>query len=65
MVSFIHIADKNDEQAILRNGIRPMNRRAGVRVSMRPLVFSNFLHDSSVVQRAEEAGNQDVDFCSV
>jgi len=31
MVSFIHIADKNDEQTILRNGIKAVKRRAGIR----------------------------------
>ena len=31
MVSFIHIADKNDEQAILRSGIAAMKRRSGHR----------------------------------
>jgi hypothetical protein len=31
MVSFIHIADKNNEQAILRNGIKAVKRRAGLR----------------------------------
>ena len=31
MVSFIHIADKNNEQAILRNGIRSNKLRTGVR----------------------------------
>jgi len=31
MVSFIHIADKNDEQAILRNGIKASKRRSGAR----------------------------------
>jgi hypothetical protein len=30
MVSFIHIADKNDEQAILRNGIKASKHRTGV-----------------------------------
>jgi hypothetical protein len=42
MVSFIHIADKNDEQAILRNGIRSMNRRAGVRGVYATPVVPNF-----------------------
>ena len=31
MVSFIHIADKNNETMIRRNGIRSMKRRSGVR----------------------------------
>jgi hypothetical protein len=42
MVSFIHIADKNDEQAILRNGIRSKNRRAGVRGVYATPVVPNF-----------------------
>src|ERR1700676_2445546 len=29
MVSFIHIADKNKEQSILRNGIKATKRRSG------------------------------------
>ena len=35
MVSFIHIADKNDEQAILRNGIR--SKRLRDRKHQRPI----------------------------
>ena len=31
MVSFIHIADKNDERSIIRNGIRAARRLAGPR----------------------------------
>jgi hypothetical protein len=42
MVSFIHIADKNDEQGILRNGIRSMNRRAGLRAVYATPVVPNF-----------------------
>ena len=42
MVSFIHIADKNDEQAILRNGIRAVKRRTGVRGVYATPVVPNF-----------------------
>jgi hypothetical protein len=31
MVSFLHIADKNDEESIVRNGIRSAKRKAGPR----------------------------------
>jgi hypothetical protein len=42
MVSFIHIADKNKEQAILRNGIRSGKRRSGVRGVWAMPVVPNF-----------------------
>ena len=42
MVSFMHIADKNDEQAILRNGIRAPRRRTGVRGVYATPVVPNF-----------------------
>ena len=42
MVSFIHIADKNDEQAILRSGIRATKRRTGVRGVYATPVVPNF-----------------------
>ena len=42
MVSFIHIADKNDESAILRNGIKLGNRRAVVRGVFAIPVVPNF-----------------------
>jgi hypothetical protein len=42
MVSFIHIADKNDEQAILRNGIRAVKRRTGIRGVYATPVVQNF-----------------------
>jgi hypothetical protein len=51
MVSLIHIADKNDEQAILRNGIRSMKRRAGVRGVYAPPVVPNF---ATTHQRSRE-----------
>ncbi len=31
MVSFVHIADKNDEVSIVKNGIRSLKRKTGVR----------------------------------
>ena len=31
MVSFIHIADKNDEASIVKNGIGAARRKTGVR----------------------------------
>jgi hypothetical protein len=43
MVSFIHIVDKNEEQAILRNGIRSTKRRAGVRGVYATPVVPNFV----------------------
>ena len=43
MVSFIHIADKNDEQAILRNGIKALKRRAGIRGVYATPVVPNFV----------------------
>jgi hypothetical protein len=42
MVSFIHIADKNDEQAILQNGITATKRRTGVRGVYATPVVPNF-----------------------
>lgn len=42
MVSFIHIADKNKEQAILRNGIKATKRRSGVRAVHAMPVVPNF-----------------------
>jgi hypothetical protein len=42
MVSFIHIADKNDEQAILQNGITAIKRRTGVRGVYATPVVPNF-----------------------
>lgn len=42
MVSFIHIADKKDEQAILRAGIRAMKRRSGPRGVYAMPVVPNF-----------------------
>ncbi len=31
MVSFVHIADKNDEQSIVKNGIKSVMRKTGLR----------------------------------
>jgi len=31
MVSFVHIADKNDKESIVRNGIRSVKRKTGLR----------------------------------
>jgi hypothetical protein len=42
MVSFIHIADKNDEQAILQSGITATKRRTGVRGVYATPVVPNF-----------------------
>ncbi len=42
MVSFIHIADKNDEQAILKNGIAAPRRRTGTRGVYATPVVPNF-----------------------
>ena len=42
MVSFIHIADKHDEQAILRSGIRADKRQTGVRGVYAAPVVPNF-----------------------
>jgi hypothetical protein len=42
MVSFVHIADKNDEQAILRGGIRAPKGRSGVRGIYAMPVIPNF-----------------------
>jgi hypothetical protein len=42
MVSFIHIADKNDEQAILRAGIKAVKRRSGLRGVYAMPVIPNF-----------------------
>ena len=42
MVSFIHIADKNKEQAILRNGIKATRRRSGVQAVHAMPVVPNF-----------------------
>jgi hypothetical protein len=43
MVSFIHIADKNDEQTILRNGVKAVKRRAGIRGVYATPVVPNFV----------------------
>jgi hypothetical protein len=40
--SFIHIADKNNEHAILRNGIKSTKRRSGVRGVRAIPVIPNF-----------------------
>lgn len=42
MVSFVHIADKNDEQAILRVGLKAIKRRSGVRGVFAMPVVPNF-----------------------
>ncbi len=42
MASFIHIADKNREPAILRNGIKSTKRRSGVRGVWAMPVVPNF-----------------------
>jgi len=42
MASFIHIADKNNEQAILRNGIRSTKRRSGAHGVYAMPVLPNF-----------------------
>jgi hypothetical protein len=42
MVSFIHLADKNSEKVILRNGIRSVKRRPGVRGVFAMPVVPNF-----------------------
>ncbi|HEX4004598.1 MAG TPA: hypothetical protein VHX60_00335 [Acidobacteriaceae bacterium] len=42
MVSFIHIADQKDQQAILRNGIRSRKRRSGIRGVYATPVVPNF-----------------------
>jgi hypothetical protein len=42
MVSFIHIADKNHEKLILRNGIRSVKRRSGFRGVYAMPVVPNF-----------------------
>jgi hypothetical protein len=42
MVSFIHIAAKNKEQAILPNGIKATKRRSGGRAVHAMLVVPNF-----------------------
>jgi hypothetical protein len=42
MVSFIHIADKNHEKVILRNGIRSVKCRSGFRGVYAMPVVSNF-----------------------
>jgi hypothetical protein len=42
MVSFIHIAAKNNEKAILRNGIKSANRRSGVHGVFAMPVVPNF-----------------------
>jgi hypothetical protein len=42
MVSFIHIVDKNDEQAILRNDIRATKRRTGLRGVYATPIVPNF-----------------------
>ena len=42
MVSFIHLADKNNEKAIVRNGIRAVKRRTGVRGVYAMPVVPNF-----------------------
>ncbi|MGD0903351.1 MAG: hypothetical protein ABR924_10470 [Terracidiphilus sp.] len=42
MASFIHIADKNKEQAILRNGIKSTKSRSGVRGVWAMPVVPNF-----------------------
>jgi hypothetical protein len=42
MVSFIHIADKNDERAILKAGVRATKRRTGLRGVCAMPVVPNF-----------------------
>jgi hypothetical protein len=42
MVSFIHIANKDDEQAILKAGIKGMKRRSGLRGVYAMPVLPNF-----------------------
>ena len=42
MVSFIHIADKNDEQAFVKNGISTPKRRTGLRVVYAVPVVPNY-----------------------
>lgn len=42
MVTFVHIADKNSEKLILRNGIRSVKRRSGIRGVYAMPVVPNF-----------------------
>lgn len=42
MVSFVHLADKNDEQLIRKNGIRSVARRSGLRGVYATPVVPNF-----------------------
>jgi hypothetical protein len=42
MVSFVHIADKNDERAILRVGLKATKRRSGLRGVFAMPVIPNF-----------------------
>jgi hypothetical protein len=42
MVSFIHIADKNDEQAIFKAGIKALKRRSGIQGVYAMPVVPNF-----------------------
>ena len=56
MVSFVHIADKNDEQAILKAGIKAVKRRSGLRGVYAMPVVPNFATTASMGTRTEAAG---------
>lgn len=58
MVSFIHIADKNDEQAILRGGIQAPKRRSGIRGVYAMPIVPNFSTTHQWARELRRRGNR-------
>jgi len=58
MVSFVHIADKNDERAILRTGIRALKRRSGLRGVYAMPVIPNFTTTHQWARELKRRGNR-------
>ena len=58
MVSFIHIADKKDEQAILGSGIKAMKRRSGLRGVYALPVVPNYATTHQWARELKRRGNR-------
>src|SRR6266536_2228715 len=58
MVSFIHIADKKDEQTILGAGIKAMKRRSGLRGVYAMPVVPNFATTHQWARELKRRGNR-------
>lgn len=58
MVSFIHIADKKDEQAILGSGIKAMKRRSGIRGVYALPVVPNYATTHQWARELKRRGNR-------